>query len=946
MRRHFSIETGLSNFRSVSRIASLLLLCFCFAALFAADARAAGTGILKGKVFDYQTGKPVPDALVAIQGTAKSVLADKSGVFQIELPAGKYGISILKDEYYNTCYQDIEIESGKITTYKCELVTGDPRQQFFFQIGGITVLDKRDLLPEKTETTHNISSAEIEHYLSTNLGDVMDLVPGIERTKNPGLSQMNQLDLRGTAQLDTEDKSAARFGTKIIIDDIAISNNANMQTGKGTTYGSSVQAYAGTGLDLRSIPADNVQGVEVITGVPSVEYGDLTTGLVKVKTKIGAQPVRLKLKTNPDTKEANLSGGLNRFDTGVSYNLNYAWSERDIRLEGDEYARYNAQLNFKNNLAGEKLSILNKFYYTGVDDTYDLTGIDPRGRIQENKDKTLIYGQALEYKLAKDMKLEWSANVNYTKRDAYSQSLVGSDVRVMTDATEPGTYEGVFDAGAYTSQIWTRGEEWNVGAKLNLRADFHALRLNHALLMGGEYSFDDNVGEGKIFDPFHPPGGALGQRPLSFDDVPGMQSASFYLEDNLNGFLFMRPYNVNLGFRYEMYTPEELNLGGFFTDEGVVRSRNGTFLNPRIRLKYEPRDGTQLRFSWGRSSKMPPIVDLYQGPQYIDVVERNVSPPDSVPLVSTYVWNFDTEGLYGTQEDKGEISFDQKFGSLGIILTGWMVKADGMPRSEELPAVIQRYEWTDWPNAGGSHPIDTIYSETPGTAFYYNAGKYTRYGVEFTGVTKRIERISTAFRVTGAYTRSYSGAEGLYMSTPKQIQPDPANPASKQYIYPFYYYTEGWEQKLILDYNADWLIKRLGIWVTFFVQQTLFDWDKQYEDPIRDVPMYWDPLTGNVVNITPEQSQAYGLSRQLDECDLSINKAPNDRVLFNVNVSKSIGRGAEISFFVHNVFDDPAGYENCYGTYSTRNPGIFYGVEFSMILDELWKRAPSATEEK
>jgi outer membrane receptor protein involved in Fe transport len=925
----------------MSRAVTGLLVFLFSAVLFAADSRAAGTGILKGKIFDYQTGKPVAEALVAIQGTTRSTLADKNGVFQIELPAGKYGISILKDEYYNTCYQDIEIESGKITTYKCELVTGDPRQQFFFQIGGITVLDKRDLLPEKTETTHAISSAEIEHYLSTNLGDVMDLVPGVERTKNPGLSTMNQIDLRGTAQMNGDDQAAARFGTKVIIDDIAISNNANMQTGKGASYGSSVQAYAGTGLDLRSIPADNLQGVEVITGVPSVEYGDLTTGLVKVKTKIGAQPVRLKLKTNPDTKEANLSGGLNRFGTGISYNANYAWSERDIRLDGDEYARYNGQLNFKNNLSGEKLSILNKFYFTGVDDSYDLTGIDPRGRIQSNKDKTLIYGQALEYKLRKDMKIDWTANVNYTKRDAYSQSLVGSDVRVMTDASQPGTYEGVFDAGAYTSQIWTRGEEWSIGAKLNVRSDFNALHLNHALLVGGEYSYDDNVGDGKIFDPFAPPGGALGQRPLSFDAIPALQSASLYVEDNLNGFLFMKPYNVNVGFRYEMYNPEELNLGGFFNSEGVVKSRNGTFLNPRIRLKYEPHDGTQVRLSWGRSSKMPPLMDLYQGPQYIDVVERNVSPPDSVPLVSTYVWNFDTSELFGTQEDKGELSFDQKVGGLGVILTGWFARAEGTPRSEELPAVIQRYEWTDWPNAGGSHPIDTIYSETPGTAFYYNAGEYTKYGVELTGVTKRIERISTSFRVTGAYTRSYSGAEGLYMSSPKQIQLDPNDVTSKQYVYPFYYYTKGWEQKLIVDYNADWMIRKLGIWVTFFVQQTLFDWSKSYEDPERDVPMYYDPLTGSVVRITPEQSQSYGLSRKYDECDLSINKAPNDRVLFNVNVSKSIGRGAEISFFVHNVFDDLAIYENCYGTYSTRNPEIFYGVEFSMIMDELWKRAPA-----
>ncbi len=904
------------------------------------DAAAAGTGVLKGKVFDFTTGKVVPNALIAIQGTTRSVLADKNGVFQIELPEGKYGISILKDEYYATCYQDVSIEGGKITTYKCELVSGDPRQQFFFSIGGITVLDKRDILPDKIETTHEISSAEIEHYLSTSLGDIMDMVPGVERTKAPGLSKMNQLDLRGTGQLSTDEQSAARFGTKIIIDDIPISNNANLQTGTGTAV-ATVSSYSGSGIDLRTIPADNIQGVEVVTGVPSVEYGDLTTGLVKVRTKIGAQPTRLKLKTNPDTKEANLSGGKVAFNTGVSYNLNYAWSIRDVRLDGDEYARYGGQLNFSNKLFEDRLNILNKFMYTGVADEYDLTGRDPLARIQSNKDKTIIYGHSVDFKPTKDTKVEWTANVNYTKRDAFSQSLVGSDVRVLTDATEPGTYEGVFDAGAYLSKIWTRGEEWSLNAKLNLRADVNAFRLNHALLAGGEYSFDDNRGEGKIFNPLEPPSGNLGQRPLPFDAVPSLQSANLYFEDNINGFLLMRPYNVTLGMRYEMYTPEKLHLDGIFNEKGVVESRNGTFLNPRIRLKYEPLDGTQLRLSWGKSSKMPSARDIFIGPQYIDIVEQNSTPEDTTSLISTYVWNLDTSGLLGYQEEKGELSFDQKIGPVAFILTGWFSRADGIAREEEMPVTLYRYDWTDWPNEESRSVADTFYQQTPKTAFFRPAGKYRKQGIEFTIVTKRIEKLSTTFRIASSYVKSQSGAEGINMSTPKY------NQTLGRTVYPYYYYTEGWGKKMIVDYSADWLIKKLGMWVTFFVQQTLWDSDVNYLDPIVYSPMYYDPVDGRTVSITPAESDALGLTRTYDNptCDLQVTKRPNDRYLFNINVSKSVGRGAELSFFVHNVFDDQAVYEDCYGYYQVRNPSIFYGIEFSMILDDLWRRPSAEAEE-
>ncbi|MBD3179123.1 MAG: TonB-dependent receptor plug domain-containing protein, partial [Candidatus Latescibacteria bacterium] len=825
-------------FRERTRFwAIFILILFSPVVLFAEE-----MGILAGKVINVKNNLPVFEALVKVQGTDITTLTDQSGMFRIKLPEGKHSISVHKPEYFTTCLQDIIVEGGKITTYQCEMATGDPEMNLFFMIGGITVLGERELLPEEVETVHEISSDEIEHQLSTNLGDILDLVPGVERTSSPGLSEMSQVQLRGSGFV--EDRQEALFGTKIIVDDVPISNNANLQAGTGTSMSGS-KSYAGEGIDLRTIPADNIEKVEVITGVPSVEYGDLTSGLVKVRTKSGAQPHRIKIKSNPDTKEANLSGGWG-FDyknSSLAYNLNGAFSERNIRREGDEYYRYNGQLTLKNELMDGDLKLMNKLYYHGVNDDQDFKKDDPLSVIQYNDDKTYIYGQRVDYRINQESKLEWNANIKYTDRDSYRQSLTGADTRVLTDALTDGTRFGVLDAGAYLYKIWTRGQEWSVNAKLNFRHDFQLFDLGNYLLLGAEYSFDANKGEGKVFDPLKPPYGSPGRRPHPFDASPDLHVANIYLEDEINGFLRMRPYQINLGLRYEMYSPHKLHLGGIFGDEGIVESKNGTYLNPRIRAKYEIRDGTQIRAGWGRSSKMPSMTKIYQKPEYVDIVEE--TPADSVPLISTYVYNFNTRNVKGYQNQKGEISLDQKIGPVGLIFTGFFTNSSDIPRGVASPQILYRYSYDeDTYPSGDPTVIDTFYN-TSDSDRYQSAGWYKNYGFEFQLRTKRIKKLNTKFYVSASFTKSRSGGDGIYMSSARD------NEILGRTIFPYYPYTESWRHKMIVNYRADWLIEKLGMWVTLHLQQTLFDANKNALEKRTYSTGYYDPSTGQYESVSP-----------------------------------------------------------------------------------------------
>ncbi|MGE5437816.1 MAG: hypothetical protein ACM3O3_11355, partial [Syntrophothermus sp.] len=71
-------------------------------------------------------------------------------------------------------------------------------------------------------------------------------------------------------------------------------------------------------------------------------------------------------------------------------------------------------------------------------------------------------------------------------------------------------------------------------------------------------------------------------------------------------------------------------------------------------------------------------------------------------------------------------------------------------------------------------------------------------------------------------------------------------------------------------------------------------------------------------------------------------KSKSVKWLFNLNVSKSLFQGGEVSFYVNNFLDDAA--IRTYWSSPTkldqesRNPNLTYGIEFSMIIDNLFRR--------
>ncbi len=209
-------------------------------------------------------------------------------------------------------------------------------------------------------TSSIIGRQAIDHLQASSLADIMQLIPGKEMG-NVDMTQKSNLQLRTLRNNNT-----SAFGSSIVVDGVPISNNGLLTQGQ-------FSSTAFTGTDLRQIAADNIDNVEVIRGIPSAEYGDLTSGLVVVHSKVGVTPWQIKAKVNPAMTNASLTKGFSLNKAGImNVNLDYAKAWGDPRQKTRSYDRYTFNLGYSYDLSKRwhtetKLRLLSAQDWSGND---------------------------------------------------------------------------------------------------------------------------------------------------------------------------------------------------------------------------------------------------------------------------------------------------------------------------------------------------------------------------------------------------------------------------------------------------------------------------------------------------------------------------------------------------------------------------------------------------
>ena len=171
-------------------------------------------------------------------------------------------------------------------------------------------------------TTYTLDRTALDHSQVLSLGDIMALMPG-GQTTNATLIDDTRLALRS----GTGERGNAAFGTAIEVDGVRLDNNASMSETQSAS--------------TRNVSASNIESVEVIAGIPSAEYGDVSNGVVKVNTRHGHTPWVAEAAVNPYTRQASLSKGFLLGRRGGTLNLSaeHARSFSDLASPHTAYTR-------------------------------------------------------------------------------------------------------------------------------------------------------------------------------------------------------------------------------------------------------------------------------------------------------------------------------------------------------------------------------------------------------------------------------------------------------------------------------------------------------------------------------------------------------------------------------------------------------------------------------
>jgi outer membrane receptor protein involved in Fe transport len=891
-------------------------------------------------VYDVVSNAPVAGAEVAVEGTGRRTVADSAGRYLLtDVPAGVRTL-LVRRIGYSFVRVTLTIPAGGIVTRDIELarsalhlpditVTARPAERARGELGTASVIDR----------------SAIENQTATSLAGILELVPGVA-LQPPGLGATQQFALRSVATTGAVAATAggpgasdlASFGTSIVLDGVPVSNNANLQTlGPRGELFNLVNSSAGGGVDLRQIPASTVERVEVIRGVPSARYGDVTQGVIVVDTRAGAVRPTARASYDPNTFQTNLVGGRAvgsrhtiTLDADVSHTLISPGTANDDtwRITGQLAHRLGP------GPAGGGLTLDTRVRFFQVNqDNPEQPEIVP-GQAATNHDRGLRLVERVAVGREGDRRATLTASLDHTIRRATAQNYVVRGGLPITDRLTEGTQVGRFVPGSYLARLGLSGREWNLYSRLEVEQPLRFLGALQTVRAGAELRREWNTGAGYEFDVTAPPqisfNGVQGfDRPHRFDAVPPLVTSALYLDDRLRTGFGTVGFEMQAGLRADL-----LHQGSSW-----VTGVRDAVVEPRLNAQLSPFPWLRLRGGWGRTAKTPSLASLYPPPQYFDVINVNYfanDPAERLAVLTTFIRDPTNPDLGFAVARKVEagIELASPGGDVGLSLVafrdeitdgvGFLPDPEFVPRDRfdldatvagQPPTVLQPPIGTDTMPVLIDRPANILTQENR--------------GYEATLVLPELRPLRLTLAAQGAWIKTRFVQEGPDFGRAfSDFQLNPAVPRS-----PYWDGVVRKGERALATYRLIHHQPRLGLVVTLVVQHIL---DQSQGDSLgtdtlafagyvtrtgelvpvpaaeRGDPLYADLRVTRTGQFTPE------------------NPTPADWLL-SVQVSKALPLGGEFRFYAFNLLDRQGRIlERGQRTW----PSLRFGVELTMPLPD------------
>ncbi len=880
-------------------------------------------------VKDKTTGEPMIGATISIVGT-KTVAAvtDIDGRFTLTVPAGA---------------------TISITSVGYKPLVAKPEDGVYFLESQINALG--EVVVTAQESSRPTSASIINrhamgHLQPSSFGDLMELVPG-GRAIDPHLSSPNAISLREAGGGDNY--STSSLGTSFVIDGTPISTSANMQRVSGATDSESLKRdFTNQGVDMRTISTDDIERVEIVRGIPSVEYGDLTSGLVKIERKRGGNAINARLKADMGSFLFYVSKGLEWEPRHLSLNFNadYLDSRNDPRNVLENYKRLTLSSRLHKAWNGDRFntSLSASIDYTG---SFDNDKSDPElneGVIDTYKSSYNRVALTCALSMKSASSSSWFKVLNATFSTSIDKDNIEREkliqlrrATIAATSTTQGESDAVILPYTYTAKHSVDSKPFNIFLKVNAKLQVPSTSVSNMLMIGVDWNVDKNYGRGQLFDVARPLYPGMSGRPRDLSTIPANHTLSLYVEENLKTTIAGNTLEVVAGVR----SAQMLNLSDQYALHGHI------YLDPRVNIGWTfPQFMVRNRVSYfkltggvGQHTKMPTIEHLYPEMTYIDLVQFNYYHPNEAFKrinIMTYVIDPTNYDLRAARNFKWEVTADVVLSGNRLSVTYFRENMTSGFRSVAIyaPYIYKLYD-TSGINGNaleGPPEIEGVHyemtSELLALSRYSNGSQTKKEGIEYTFSSRRFENLHTRLTINGAWFKTVHRNSVSLMERPSQVV------GNKQIPYVgIYKDIEGYtDQMFNTNFTIDTDIPRLRLGFSISAQCLWFTSNQRL--PISNYPDKYMDNDGNMHVWTSDlanDTYLRYLIRNNTESMYDLFKVP---FAMNVNfkvTKKFFNDHLCIAMFCNKIWDYSPSYERD-GVTIRRHVTPYFGLEMNIKI--------------